>query len=45
MLDRFIYKFSRFAEQASPREYMIVAACAVLIGFACMKGFGSRDKY
>ena len=44
-ISRLVNQFFRLVETASPRDYLIVAACAILLGFVCLKGFGSRDKY
>ncbi|MFC1759077.1 hypothetical protein ACFL2H_09965 [Planctomycetota bacterium] len=44
-LTKYINQLLRLIEDGSPRDYLIIASCTVLVGFVCLKGFGSRDKY
>jgi hypothetical protein len=35
----------RYAEGMGRQEWLLVLAGVILIGLACLKGFGSRAKY
>jgi len=35
----------RFVERMRPEEYVLLLGAAVLAGFLCLRGFGSRSKY
>ncbi|MCA9218259.1 MAG: hypothetical protein KDB27_34560 [Planctomycetales bacterium] len=45
MINRFINQLLQVFDTGGPKEYLILAACAILLGFVCLKGFGSRNTY
>ena len=45
MLQRLIAKVSNLVDGFDTNHFLILAACAVVIGFFCLRGFGSRKSY
>ena len=44
-MSHYVNKALRFIETMSTQEWMLVLFGVVLVGFFCMRGFGSRSKY
>lgn len=48
MLDRvfhYIDTFTRAASQLDRQHWVILSVLVLLVGLACMRGFGSRNNY
>ena len=35
----------RHVDRMDTHEYLLLLLCAIVIGFFCMRGFGSRSEY
>ena len=44
-MSHYVNKVLRFIETMNTQEWMLVLFGVVLVGFFCMRGFGSRSKY
>ena len=44
-LNRLYIKMSQIACRLDSDNFAILVGCVVLIGFVCMRGFGSRHNY
>ncbi|MHB0955144.1 MAG: hypothetical protein ACYC6N_06740 [Pirellulaceae bacterium] len=44
-IDRFFAPFSQFCFSLSRHEWILLFVAALLIGYFCMRGFGSRANY
>ena len=45
MLNRLMNTFTSVANGMDQNDYLLLAACTILAGFICLKGFGSRTDY
>lgn len=41
----FFRDLTRFLQRIDPGEYLMLLVLGLVIGFFCLRGFGSRSKY
>ena len=44
-MGKFFREVVRFLEQLNTQEWVLVLVGLVIVGFVCMRGFGSRSNY
>ncbi len=44
-MGKYVHKFFVFIEQLDTQEWVLVLMALVVVGFVCMRGYGSRSDY
>jgi hypothetical protein len=44
-MGKYLREVIRFLEQLNTQEWVLVLLGLVIVGFLCMRGFGSRSNY
>jgi len=44
-INRLVTQLARGIQHLDPSDYAVLAASVVLIGFLCMRGYGSRTNW
>jgi hypothetical protein len=45
MLNNWIHDIIRYTSRLDPQQWLLVLAGVVIVGFLCLRGFGSRSGY
>ncbi len=45
IMDHYYHIIMRFLDRMGPQEWVIVLAAMIVVGFFCLRGFGSRSQY
>ena len=45
MLNQFLRDAWRFIDHMTPQHWFYVLVVAIVLGFVCLRGFGSRSNY